>query len=255
METILGDSLASYILDLCPDESVRIETSNLQTTATLMDRDLSFIISRYGCVILPNPNCYVYDAYDWQHRRELIKSMIRHRLGLSTRFYARTLKVKPVSQDEYDSFMEISHPSGTVSAVVVYGLYHKDGTLISVMSFAKQLTRRGYHWWIMRYATRPNTAVSGGASKLFTYFIREVDPPLVYNATPKTSEAVFDRDFKMFRETKPSYYCRDQITGLYVGRLKSILIKFLDMIGLQIPGFDRVWNSGAYQMVWKKPNN
>ena len=254
---IICAELADYIQSLCTDEIVSTKTDYMRATVKLVNRGLCFTLSRNGCRNQPEPGCYVYYSCDWQRRRDLVQSIIQHRLGKSSRLQARSLILQDVPIDEYDDFMDHSHLYGSAPASMILGLYQKDGTLMTAMSYRQALTVHGYRWYSIRYATRLGFTVLGGASRLFTNFRRMADPDLVITYADKcTSDAgvYYKLGFITDGETRANYVCRNQDTGKYPGRAMSGVIKVLDNLGLGAvaPSIDRVWNSGSVRLIWSK---
>lgn len=109
---------------------------------------------------------HVY-ADDWRDHRPIIESMIRHRLGLtSKRVYARSCSIVQVSTERRRAFFERCHLDGDVASKITFGL-EVDGCLVAALSI-----RRPFHakWKncaeIARFATELNTVVIGGLSRL-----------------------------------------------------------------------------------------
>ena len=74
-------------------------------------------------------------------------------------------------------FYDKNHIQGFCAATIHYGLYYKN-ELVSMMSFGKRSLGREFNkdWELIRYCTKINTLVIGGASKLFKNFIKEYNP-------------------------------------------------------------------------------
>jgi hypothetical protein len=109
---------------------------------------------------------HVY-ADDWRDRGPIVRSMIRHRLGVSSRrVYARSCEIVQVEAARRKDFFERCHLDGDVSAKVSFGL-ELDGQLIAVLSL-----RRPFHkkWEdcveVARFATELDVSVVGGLSRL-----------------------------------------------------------------------------------------
>lgn len=106
-------------------------------------------------------------ADDWRDRRAIVESMIRHRLGVtSRRVYARSCSVVQISAERRRAFFERCHLDGDVASKIAFGL-ELDGYLVATLSI-----RRPFHTkWkncaeIARFATELDTVVVGGLSRL-----------------------------------------------------------------------------------------
>lgn len=108
-------------------------------------------------------------SLDWEEKQELVKSMILSRLGKTEHCIgARTLVLdQNVSPSEAKTFFEENHLSGHVKAKTYMALRDKEGQIAQAISLREPFHRK----WkdsmeIARFATRKNTQVSGGFSRL-----------------------------------------------------------------------------------------
>lgn len=109
---------------------------------------------------------------DWKNRADIIKSIILNRIGLSTnKIYARLCDVREVNSKEYRKFLDKNHVQGYSSASIKVGLYYC-GNLISVMSFGWRRTNNKREFELIRFCNILSTNVVGGASKLFSFFLK-----------------------------------------------------------------------------------
>lgn len=112
---------------------------------------------------------------DWIiNKPEIVRSMIRNKLGCSTRIFARKCKI--VKLHNITQFLNENHIQGACKSSVKLGLVH-NGEIVSVMVFNKRSALSGSkninnsEWELIRFCNRLNTTVVGGASKLLKYFI------------------------------------------------------------------------------------
>jgi hypothetical protein len=123
--------------------------------------------------------------YDWLTRKEFIKRMILHRLGKnkSEKFNARNGLIREVSYKEASEFYDKTHIQGPAwRAKVNYGLFINE-KLVACISFSQAASRRGKtgsdEWELVRYST--DGLVRGGASKLFSRFVKDYSPEIVWS--------------------------------------------------------------------------
>lgn len=123
--------------------------------------------------------------FDWIAKKEFVQQMILHRLGKSKadKFNARDCQIKTITSKESSIFYEKTHIQGKAwRAKVNYGLFIKEN-LIGCMSFSQAASRRGKtgsdEWELIRYSTAG--IVRGGASKLFSHFIKNNSPAVVWS--------------------------------------------------------------------------
>lgn len=109
-------------------------------------------------------------GYEWHHKKNIIVSMLRNLIGCSDKLYGHSCTCKKISAKEAKNFLEETHLKGYVDSNIHYGLYHND-ELVQVMAI--KYTDRCE---LTRLASKLNTCVVGGASKLFKQFISEYNP-------------------------------------------------------------------------------
>lgn len=105
---------------------------------------------------------------EWLHSRPLVEAMLRHRLGMSKRVYARRCSVCELAVGEARGFLEVNHIDGYTPSSRKFGLFHQ-GELVGV---ATTRTPRHRKWRglglveVSRMAFPRGVQVVGGASKL-----------------------------------------------------------------------------------------
>ncbi len=109
---------------------------------------------------------------EWAFKKDICMSMIKNRIGLCDRIWARKCEVKEIDKKEFDLFMNKCHISGSVNSSVRLGLYYKE-SLVSAIGFRKPRQKKWNKYWeISRFACDLNKVVVGGLSKLIKHFIR-----------------------------------------------------------------------------------
>lgn len=109
---------------------------------------------------------------EWMFKEDICKSMIRNRIGLCNRVWARKCEVREVNKKDFDEFMNRCHISGSVNSSIRLGLYYDD-ELVSAIGFRKprQKKWKGYYE-ISRFACELDNVVVGGLSKLLKHYMR-----------------------------------------------------------------------------------
>lgn len=148
---------------------------------------------------------------EWLNKQEICKSRIKTALGLNGKtVYARHTKCQQVDVGAARAFCGKHHIQGTGSARIAYGLYDKSDQLISVMTFSKTSRSKGGNgldWEIDRFCS--NALVVGGASKLFSQFLRDVNPDKVisYCDLRWGTGGVYEKlGMKLEKCTRPNYW-------------------------------------------------
>jgi hypothetical protein len=109
--------------------------------------------------------------------------MLRHRLKLSEKIYARNCIIKELQTKEEiklrSKFINENHIQGNSGSTIKLGLFLKDSeALVSVMTFGipryQKISKNSYE--LIRFCSLKNNIVIGGASKLLKYFISNYKP-------------------------------------------------------------------------------
>lgn len=102
---------------------------------------------------------------EWLDQPEKWKSVIRNKLGMSERIYARKTKLVTITKSEANLFCEANHLQGKCNASKVKGLMY-NGELVMVATLSKSRYNKTCDQELIRLCSKLNTVVVGGASKL-----------------------------------------------------------------------------------------
>lgn len=204
----------------------------------------------------------------WEHelkfKPKICQSMIRSHLGLSARYYARQLEIKPLSIQKV--WFDRNHLAGGANAAVTYGLFNGEECL-AAMSFGCPRFNREYEWEIIRFANALNVTVVGGASKLWKHFLRMHAPKsCISYADLRISQGDLYRQlgFQLSHRSAPNYVWHKNIDVLtryqtQKHKLKSLLGPKFDeekseAANMQHCGWRRVFDAGNLVYVWNSYN-
>lgn len=143
-------------------------------------------------------------VFDWDDQRKVVEL-----LAPKTSIGARKLRLERI--DDYGTvarFLNSHHLQGaTRSAMVSYGLLRGDD-IVSVMTFGRSRFNKNFDYEMLRYCTKPGVAVSGGAERLFSAFVREYDGSIVsYSDNAKFDGLVYERlGFSLESEGVPTVH-------------------------------------------------
>lgn len=212
-----------------------------------------------------NQNIELLTFFDTD-RNDIIKSIIRTKLGMNNRIFARNCIVKKITSKQSNDFMLMYHLSGSHNATVHYGLFYNN-ELLQVMTFSKSRFNKKYEWEIIRSATKAGITVVGGASKLFSKFRNDCSPTSVITYSDlrigegKSYEKI---GFEFSHMTLPNYWYfkRVQPNKLYSRiqyqkhKLKNKLNIYNPLLteyaNMYLNGYDRIWDCGNNVYIWKK---
>lgn len=212
-------------------------------------------------------------SWEWTYQKDIIKSMLANLLHFTqNQIYARNCVVKPITSDDCRIFLDANHRQGGVNSAVRLGLYHND-ELVSVMTFGKMRQSIGTDntdlsdcWELVRFCSKLDTSVVGGASKLFKHFVTTYQPKRIRSFSDRahTRGNLYDRlGFTEIRRSTPGYVWVDTKTDIAYHRYnaqKQNLQRFLkdDNIDLNKTekeimiehGFVQVFDSGTITWEW-----
>lgn len=191
------------------------------------------------------------DEMFWTTKQEIVKSRILQILGKSERIYARKTTVKqiPFPRD----FLNANHLQGAGSPTSYnYGLFLQE-ELVAVMTFSIPRFTKDKELELVRYCSKLNTTVVGGASKLLKC---APSNSIVTYADRRFSEGNLYKKlgFKYSHTTTPGYYYTR--SGKYFSRyqcqkhkLKALLPEFYsDELSeseiMRNAGFNKVYDAG-----------
>ncbi len=213
-------------------------------------------------------------GYDWWHHQEACKSMILNQLGCTAnKLYARKLAIREVSDPVAVEFLNQNHRQGAAHSKVRLGLY--DGEqLVSLMTFSKMRATIGTGkedladcWELVRFCSVLNTSVVGGASKLFTHFVRTYAPNRIRSFSDRahTRGGLYESlGFVKVRVSDPGYtwvHLKTERAFARNNAQKQNICKFLNDDTLDLTksetelmvshGFVQVFDSGTITWEWR----
>lgn len=192
-----------------------------------------------------------------------VHSLLKTCLNLNTRLYARNCVSKQISKTIANEFNKNHHLSSSVGATIHYGLYHEE-ELVMVLSMGKSRFNKSYEYECTRMTSHSEFTVVGGASKLFSAFIKDHDPSSIITYADLrfgTGEVYRKCGFKENKITPPNYwYFNTSYDRLYsrVAFQKHKLSKMLSIYDSSKTEYqnmldnkwDRIWDCGNGSYVW-----
>ena len=149
---------------------------------------------------------------DWDFKREIIQSQINNLLNLNTKkIFARKCQVKLIDDIKLvKKFLTENHIQGYVNSVIKIGLFYND-ELVSLMCFDKFEGRKkmvGDEWNLNRFCTIKGFTIVGGASKLFSFFIKKLNPKRVVSYADRDwsiGNVYYKLGFNLLSISRPDY--------------------------------------------------
>lgn len=143
-----------------------------------------------------------------ENKKEIWKSVINSKLNKTTRIYARKCKIKELDTATIKEFENNNHLQGYGVSKIRLGLYYND-ELVSSMSFGKSRYNKAIEYELIRFCSKLNTTVVGGASKLLKYFERTYKPKSIISfANRRWSQGnLYEKlGFEFIENTNPNYF-------------------------------------------------
>ena len=164
-EIILGDRsvIAPKELDIyIPSRGIAIEFNGLYWHSEESGKDRHYHYDKwYSCQEKGIQLITVWED-QWRDRQEVVKSMLSHKLGVSTSrcVYARKTILEPLGYQEASTFHDAHHIQGSATGSVHIGLRDHDGNLVALSTWRKLKDCL----YLDRYCT--SCTVIGGMGKL-----------------------------------------------------------------------------------------
>ena len=156
--------------------------------------------------------------WDWDNPQKILQQLFIPK----QKTYARCCTIKEVSVKDAKEFINEHHLQGYARDSTRLGLYFKD-ELVSIMTFGKPRYSLTAEYELIRYCT--SMIVTGGAEKLFTYFIKTYLPKSIvsYCDTAKFAGNVYNKLGFEYKTSTLSHHWYNIKTGQHI--LDSLLRK------------------------------
>lgn len=192
---------------------------------------------------------------EWKSKRHIVQSRIAAILGCCKKIPARKCTVSDITPREAKDFLDSNHLQGNCSASIRLGLWYEQ-ELVAVMTFGKsRYSKNGIE--LIRYCSKRNTSVVGGAKKLLTAFERQHDcTDIISYCDLRWGDGNMYKQlgFDWSHDSTPNYwYFKTSGTEIVVlSRIqcqKHKLAKMLSNFDPLLSEFDNMTNAG-YLRVW-----
>lgn len=204
---------------------------------------------------------HLYD-YEWKNKKDICKSMICSALGIYERKeYARKCEVREVKDRKIiKDFFNENHIQGSVDRYsLCLGLY-KDNELLQAVLFGRQHFGKNKDFELYRMATKLNTQILGGFSKLMKH--SPYDVVISYVALRMfDAKGYLAGKWKIESRSQPSFCITDGIDmfSRHLFKKSACLKKFnnvnKDMTEremCELNGYYRLWDCGTYRVRWTR---
>lgn len=188
---------------------------------------------------------------EWNLKRVIIQNIIKSKLNLNKKIYARSCEIIEVDRYSKNSFLNEYHLQGEDKSSIKLGLVYKNN-IIAIMTFAKSRFNKHYDWELTRYCVKGDISVTGGFSKLLTYFKTQYKGSIISYADRRYSNGnvYLKNGFNLIHINTPSYYYVDKNFLRRVNRMnfqkKNIgAYECTEYEKAREMGFEKIWDCGS----------
>ncbi len=204
---------------------------------------------------------------EWRDRQALVRTLVSKTMGVRPRrrVYARACEVREVLPGDRRGFLEVNHLQGDAAASWCWGLYVGDD-LLQVLSVreARYTGAPSSFWEVARFATRVDTQVVGGLSRLLSRareYLRARGVTRLYTFADRRysdGQAYKAVGFRLLGTTPPGYF----YTDFHVRRHRYAMRKdrgcppgVTERQYRASQGWHRIWDAGQLKFVLDLDNN
>jgi len=201
-------------------------------------------------------------SHEWcdKDKKEIWKSIIKNKLGLSKKLYARHCTVQEINSVDKNIFLQENHIQGIDKSSISLGLF-LNNELLSIMTFGRpRFTKKtNVNYELIRYCCKKNITVIGGASKILSYFERKYKPTgVVSYADLRRSQGnlYLNLGFWLNHISPPNYFYfyGNQIVKRYCAQKKQLTKLLGTEYDLKVTESENMFNN-EYRRVWDCGNN
>ncbi len=207
---------------------------------------------------------HIFDN-EWNNKQDIIKSM----LGMiffkcNNKIHGRKCEIKNIDYQTCSNFLNKNHIQGDDHSSIKLGLYYNE-ELFSVMTFVKSRFDKKMEWEMSRFCNKLDITINGGASKLFSHFVKTYNPKTVVSYSDRRyfdGHLYLSLGFRFIHNSPPNYHyiidnyqnIQNRITWQKHKLQKKLQIfdpNLTEWENMKNNGFDRIWDCGNSKWVWE----
>jgi hypothetical protein len=196
-------------------------------------------------------------------KKDIWKSIISTKLNKNKKIFARQCEIVSLSAQETEKFLNENHLQGNYFASVNLGLSFK-GETVMVLTFAKPRFNKNFDWELTRLCSRKYHTIVGGASRLFSHFVKQYNPKNIisYADFRYSTGTIYEKlGFVFLRRSEPNYFYCNFSNYTLESRIKYQKHKLSQLLEEFDPnksesenmfahGFSRIWDCGNLVFQW-----
>jgi len=248
-----GKELDIYL----PDYNLAIEYNGLFYHSEFgMGKDKHYHLNKTNLAETKGIKLFHVWSHEWENKKEIVKSRIASALGQTKKLHGRKCKVELITSNIANTFLEENHIQGKCQSSYNYGLYY-NGELVSVMTFGKPRFNKDSEYELYRFCHKLNHTVVGGASKLLSAFIKDINPQSIISYADRrwssSNNAVYGKlsfELKDIKQ-KPSFHYT-YMHKTYENRMKYQKHKLKDILPVYNSSLSALQNmiNNGYDILW-----
>ena len=247
-----------------PDNNLAIEFNGIYWHSELQGKTYEYHLDKTNnCNSKGIDLLHIFEN-EWMDldKRKIWKCIIKGKLNLNPELnpelITREFIIRKVSNIEENEFLNKNHLQGFISSDIALGLYIND-ELINIMTFGE--IHSGFE--LIRFASKLDLNVIGGASKLFEYFVNNYSNKariISYSDRRYSNNDLYIKlgfDFK-YNLAPNCFYFRGNALNIKPKRpknkdlLEDFTPNLTEWMSMKNNGFNRIWDCGS--SVWIYPN-
>jgi len=190
--------------------------------------------------------------YEWKHKQEIIKSIIKSRLGMNEKIHARQCEIRQVDKKIEREFLNKYHIQGYVASSIAFGLFYKSN-LIMIITIGKSRFKSDYDFEILRMCAKSNFTINGGVSKLVSHLKKLCPNSSIVSycdLSKGTGKGYIKAGFTFIENTGPGYFWTNgnDVVSRYKSQ-KAKLHSWLDTFDSSLSESMNMFNSN-YRRYW-----
>lgn len=200
------------------------------------------------------------------YKMNIVQSIISQKLKISNiKIYARKCYIKEVSVDIKNKFLNDNHIQGEDQSKIKLGLFYND-ELVSLMTFGVPRYNKSVEWELIRFCSKQNYNIVGGASKLLNHFTKIYYPKSIISYADKRISVgnLYEMlGFHYSHDSEPRYYYfpkknpldrkhRSNFTKEKIKRkYPNVDLSKTEKEIMTELGYGRIWDCGTKAYIWK----
>jgi hypothetical protein len=196
--------------------------------------------------------------WEWNNKQAIIKSILKSKLQLTTKLYARKCTIIELDTNQAKDFFNSNHLQGFAPAKYYYGLLYNNQLQMAISIGRDRFSKISESYELIRMAALLNVTVVGGASKLISHAKRQINNATIVSYCDRNKSngnGYTSIGFQLDRVTGPGfcwtdgntiisrYKCQTQNLKKWLPNYNNMLSQTENMFANK---YRRIWDCGNY---------